>query len=66
MDERRVWGRRIRALRERCRQTVPQFAADFGVTAASVYNWEQGRSTPMRALQRMIVQAEAEASVRGL
>jgi len=39
-------ARHIKELRFRLGMTQEQFAAELGVTAASVHRWETGRATP--------------------
>jgi putative transcriptional regulator len=39
-------AKRIKELRYNLGMTQEQFAAELGVTAASVHRWETGRSTP--------------------
>jgi len=36
----------VKELRYRLGMTQEQFAAELGVTAASVHRWESGRATP--------------------
>ena len=58
----------VAALRERLGLTQEQFAKAFGVTAATVRNWEQGRREPKGPARVLlnVIEREPEAVLRAL
>ena len=58
----------VAAIRGRLRLSQAKFAARFGLSAATVRDWEQGRRRPDRIARAllMVIDREPEAVVRAL
>ena len=61
--ERAHMGRRIRRLRHRLGMSQQEFAAAFGITAASIRQYEIGRHMPPPAVRAYLKVIEAEPDV---
>ena len=61
--ERAHMGRRIRRLRHRLGMSQQEFAAAFGIPAASIRQYEIGRHMPPPAVRAYIKVIEAEPDV---
>jgi putative transcriptional regulator len=59
---------RIRAIRKRVARSAREFEMRFGIPAATVNNWEQGRRTPDPAARALllVIEREPEAVLRAL
>jgi putative transcriptional regulator len=59
---------RIRAIRRRVARSVREFEARFGIPAATVNNWEQGRRAPDPAARILlqVIERDPEAVLRAL
>lgn len=57
---------RIRAIRKRVAKSAKEFEAKFGIPAATVNNWEQGRRSPDPAgrLLLKVIEADPDAVER--
>lgn len=51
-------GERIRQLREDLNMTQENFAHEIGVTFATVNRWENGRTTPNKVAQKVLLLLE--------
>lgn len=49
---------RIRSLREELNMTQENFAHEIGVTFATVNRWENGRTTPNKVAQKVLLLLE--------
>jgi DNA-binding XRE family transcriptional regulator len=58
----------VKAVRERLGLSQDEFAVRFGLDAASLRNWEQGRTRPDRAVRALlkVIEREPEAVERAL
>lgn len=58
----------VAAIRRRLRLSQAKFAARFGLSAATVRDWEQGRRRPDRIARALliVIDREPEAVVRAL
>ena len=61
--ERGLMGRRIRKLRNRLGMSQQEFAAAFGIPAASIRQYEIGRHMPPPAVRAYLKVIEAEPDV---
>jgi putative transcriptional regulator len=59
---------RIRAIRKRVARSVREFEACFGIPAATVSNWEQGRRAPDPAARILlqVIERDPDAVLRAL
>ncbi|MCA3381557.1 MAG: helix-turn-helix domain-containing protein [Roseomonas sp.] len=59
---------RIRAIRKRVARSAREFEMRFGIPAATVNNWEQGRRSPDPAARALllVIEREPEAVLRAL
>ena len=59
---------RIRAIRKRVARSAQEFERHFGIPAATVNNWEQGRRSPDPAARALllVIEREPEAVLRAL
>lgn len=59
---------RIRAIRKRVARSVREFEARFGIPAATVNNWEQGRRAPDPAARILlrVIEHDPDAVLRAV
>lgn len=59
---------RIRAIRKRVARSAREFEQRFGIPAATMNNWEQGRRSPDPAARALllVIEREPEAVLRAL
>lgn len=59
---------RIQAIRRRVARTAREFEARFGIPAATLNNWEQGRRAPDPAARALltVIEREPDAVLRAL
>ena len=59
---------RIRTIRKRVARSAREFESRFGIPAATVNNWEQGRRSPDPAARLLlqVIEREPEAVLRAL